>query len=288
MSKYLLEKVIPSQTQRDYLKEVNYQFTDRELASLIYNSLTLSWQEKVTGLYDLSKCTQDVILQKEIAERFIRDDAQRRNFEQSGPDEIIELLYILDDEVREYLDEEEDIDIDKFYFRTVEDAKSFAKKRLANYRYRLFKYRLLDGNGTLKNTLIDAFEYYPDSELPQPLFVEDDKKYKNREGEWREYEKRFEWCEVKYPMPFKDGDVVRCVEGDKYGILRIQKDKERFLARVMYGESIMSFTTGPFSPFFFEIITNVQDVENYEFLQKVWESEKGGIYTCIDNIIDLE
>ena len=283
----LLEQIIPSQTQRNYLKELNYQFSDRELASLIYNSQNLSWHEKVTGLEDLSECTQDVMLQKEIAERFIRDGAQRKTFEQSGSDEIIELLYIHDDEVREYLDEEEDIDIDRFYFRTVEDAKAFAKKRLAIYRYRLFKYRLLDGNGTLKNTLIDAFEYYPDSELSQPLFVEDDKKYRNREGEWREYEKRFEWCEVKYPMPFKDGDIVRCVQDDEYGILRIEKDNERLLARVIYGESIMSFTTGPFFPFFFERITNVQDVENYEFLRKVC-GEEWGIYTCLENIIDLE
>lgn len=273
MRMYLLEKVIPSKTQRIYLKEVGHQFTDREIASLIYNSHNLKWPEKVAGLSELSECTQDVILQKEIAERFVRNGAQQKDFEQSRPDEIIELLYIHEDDVREYL-EEDDIDMDKYYFRTVEDAKLFAKKRLPNNRYRLLKYRVLDANGTLRDTFADAFEYYPDSELARPFFSEDEREYRDGAGLWKECEERFEWYKVKYPMPFKDGDIVRYVESDRCGILKVKEDDGRLLVNVIYRDSIWSVSTGPFDPLYYEIITNIQEVDNYEFLYEVWKETK--------------
>lgn len=61
-------EIIPSRWMKNYLKN-RREFTDAEKATMIWNLPTASWEEKLDSLEELSRVSNDINLNTQIADR---------------------------------------------------------------------------------------------------------------------------------------------------------------------------------------------------------------------------
>ena len=93
----LTERLIPSCYIRDELSKNGFQLSDANKATLLWNSTTLSYTEKLEELQKLSDSTSDENLQKQIRERL---DFESRKLERIKDNSSGSYLYVFEDQYK--------------------------------------------------------------------------------------------------------------------------------------------------------------------------------------------
>lgn len=114
----LAERLIPSCYIRDELSKNGFQLSDANKATLLWNSTTLSYTEKLEELQKLSDSTSDGNLQKQIRERL---DFENRKLERIKDNSSGSYLYVFEDHHNIYHN----------YFLSYEIAALFAQRYLS-------------------------------------------------------------------------------------------------------------------------------------------------------------
>lgn len=193
--------MIPSQTVRDFVKDEGMVFSDRQKASMIYHSQSITkWKDRKALLQHIMKHTSDEELKREIIECIERDDAIYANFQQNIYRRYIYILTIEDHYCGKYRED---------YFSDFDLAWDFGRKTGSNYR--IEKRRIKtdpDSEDYLATAYFDAYEGSGDliRICEDQLLDLDDYK-------------RFEHCFCIVPNPYCRGDIVYVREFKKYGIV---------------------------------------------------------------------
>ena len=94
----LTERLIPSSYIREELSKKQYQLSDAEKATMLWNS-TLSYTEKLEELQKLSDSTSDDNLQKQIRERL---NYESKKLERIKDNSSGSYLYVFEDQHKLY------------------------------------------------------------------------------------------------------------------------------------------------------------------------------------------
>ena len=62
-------ELVPSACMRAYFKELHFEFTDFQKATLIWNAPNKSWKERLEALCELAETTEDANIRQQIHER---------------------------------------------------------------------------------------------------------------------------------------------------------------------------------------------------------------------------
>ena len=62
-------ELIPSEYMREYFKEIGFEFTDFQKATLIWNAAGKTWKERINALKELADMTEDKNVKTQIRER---------------------------------------------------------------------------------------------------------------------------------------------------------------------------------------------------------------------------
>lgn len=87
-------ELVPSQFMRDYFKEINFEFTDFQKATLIWNA-PKKRREILDALKELSEITSDKNVKKQILERI---DYENKLFKLFVSNKDFECVYVVEDE----------------------------------------------------------------------------------------------------------------------------------------------------------------------------------------------
>lgn len=205
MAEYIftIDKLIPSGDVRRELERQRRELTDFEQAYLIWN-MDILFDDKLAALEKLCRNTDDRLLKKQIDERLKYTSKVKEKFMECGDDSVFVLTG----------QSEEDL------YGCFADYKLAYRYGTENYNdegdweFRIIKYPLY-GKSRYMN--------YPESEIiygrREGEFIFDvDGKLKDYYLEGEKdlcvddiYFNRFEDADIKIPVPFKEGDLVRTV-----------------------------------------------------------------------------
>jgi len=264
MYQRLMELLIPSKAQREYL-EANYHFTDKELANLIYHAPELSRKQILEELHALSTVTEDEGLKKEIEERLHVVKESQCRFEKKEKNQIFELVY---------RDENDEICPERYFFEDASVAKEFAKKVLKHKPYYLEKHYIQDSSLRKIDGMPRCFHYTPDSDVALSwCFGDEDGN--NGDCIIQKNKKRFEWIEVKYPLVFKPGDIVKRCGSHVYGVIVPSDDEKELEIMEIYldGKLLCTF----FHPFFIDKADELPECSHMKILESISALYKGKI-----------
>lgn len=196
-----LVAMIPSQTVRDFVDNEGIVFSDKQKASMIYHSQSITkWKNRKALLQDIMNRTSDEKLKQEIIECIERDDAIYANFQQNIYRRYIYILILEDHNCRKYRED---------YFSDFDLAWDFGRKTGNNYH--IEKWRIKtdpDSEDYFATAYFDGYEGSGDllCICEDQLLDSDDYK-------------RFEHCFCIVPNPYCRGDIVYIRESKQYGIV---------------------------------------------------------------------
>lgn len=124
-------ELIPSKQVRDYMDEIGFEFTDHQKATLIWNAVGCSRDEKLMALEDMSQNTEDSLLKQQIKERLRYELIMLADFKENTDGEFV---YVVEDK--------DGIQIG--YFENASMAMRFAADRKENCSIR--KYLMVKDN----------------------------------------------------------------------------------------------------------------------------------------------
>lgn len=90
--KDMLEDLVPSTYMRSLFAEEEFQFSDSQKATLIWNAPTISWNEKIDLLKELEKETDDINLSFQIKRRVKYEEEVYSRFMQNPDDKCIYVI----------------------------------------------------------------------------------------------------------------------------------------------------------------------------------------------------
>lgn len=235
-----LEILIPSKDVRDYVKEVNWTFTDAQKAALLVHG-NLPLKEQYSHLQALQNSTADPKLQEQIKEYLNRADRELRAFKENSDKNHIYILKV----------EEEDISYTRMlpsgYFFDWEMACEYGRKEKLPF----YIEKHLVGDVKNLGNYEDA-EYY-DYEIACLVFNKDGEadyfdsgeiSY-DKENEETDFYESFQTAFYEVPNPFEKGDIVKITGTEEYGIVDTsQKRWKESLARYETPEWIQMRKTG--------------------------------------------
>ena len=209
-----LKALIPSECVRNYVLETGWTFTDLQKAVLLVNG-NLTLKEQHSCLQTLQENTSDQDLRKRIAKYLNKEELKFRAFEENKDKAYIYILIV----------KEEDIPYSSIlpmeYFFELNPAYECGRE--TNLPFMVKKY-LVEAPGV-------TGQYDPES-----TFLEF-----NKDGEavyfhgslWGDDEGSEDFCDFfEIPNPFEQGDIVKRIEGDDYGIVvTSQKEWKKSLER---------------------------------------------------------
>ena len=89
-----MKDLIPSKDVREYLASINYELTDFQKATLIWNTRYESLDEQLNALKEIANSTNNIDLQKQIEERILFKKDSIKKFQETTPD----CIYVVYDE----------------------------------------------------------------------------------------------------------------------------------------------------------------------------------------------
>ena len=237
----LLEQAIPSDYMRNFYSSIGRNFTDFELAAMLWNS-RMKQTERLRAIKELSEITEDSRLREQIGNRLRYESEAYRVFADNEDGKYI------------YTVEFEDEEWPGGFFRKLDAAIAFAKKdgeRGFSIRKQIV---VEDEPPTSKagwNPLLfpelqdEHLEYSADPDGSATYSADGEIRYwwsstdclpdevNNLIDQWSA--KRFENYPLLLENPFDRGDIV--MDGDRIGVIDISKeDMESIQARIRNGE----------------------------------------------------
>ena len=216
-----------SDTIRSYLERKEVEFTDFEIATLIFKS-DFTYLRKKELLSELRDSTEDETLRKQIDER-IKVDEEALASITSDENDILFTLYTYYAEFDSY--------VEKVHFKTYELAKKYGEQIHLDYKIR--KTRLISENDIREMSnrysspvdLVGEICFNQNHEIIRFISYEaiEDRFFRNTF-----YLDRFENSYVDFPHPFKAGSIVKNIETGERGIVSLTypgytKERNRIL-----------------------------------------------------------
>ncbi|MBQ8316940.1 MAG: hypothetical protein IJX85_01230 [Lachnospiraceae bacterium] len=238
--------LVPSIQVSEYLDKVGHTFTDSERATLIWNAVGCSRDEKLMALEDMALSTEDAKLRQQIKERLDFENEKVRRFVTNQDNDYI---YVVNDSDG----------ISCGFFREHGTARSYAKRQ--DESCTIAKQKIVDGFEIPKVESVGRWNpnLFPDKEyeittkdycgdaVAEEWFDEKG----NLVGMWStemsieeedvvdEYKvDRFEFKFLNIPFPpyFSEGAPVKHIPTGKYGIIASGSENwEEFIQRVNAG-----------------------------------------------------
>lgn len=215
-----LEILIPSEYVRNYIEETNWIFSDKEIAVLAYHS-EMILKEKYNFLKSISENTSDQILAAQI-ENYLDD--LRRQFEDfkiaSKDDGRTNYIYIL------YLDNKKDPKKEDLFYGYYTDWSIACKagRHIGERRgYTVKKHEIVTGYDYPDRDCLAAI-HFNDRGKATFLFSEEAELTNGDHGFDSEF---FTQIYIEIPNPFEKGDIVKCTDSGKYGIVNTSQKEWR-------------------------------------------------------------
>ena len=273
----MLNNLIPSKDVREYMQQTGFQFSDAELATLIYHSREPLWV-KHAYWQSLRDRTEDTPLRKEIQERITYDQKCYQLFAENDGSYFYETV------ISETTDEWEKAEVTG-HFISLDLALKHAKDHKAFFDIR--KYQIIG----LCKTVITPYGLYnprlfPDSASePRPYRGEAIAEFHyTTEGILKSYwtyeipfeemaavddwgEIRFEWKVIRMPNPFEKGDRVRIVGTDRVGtVATSQAEWNDFLHRVSEKNLVVDYLDASITVDY----STLEDPYNHQHVQPIY------------------
>lgn len=235
--------LIPSSEVREYLKSINYQLTDFQKATLLWNTRYKSLEEQLHKLTKMILATDDINLKLQLGKRYVYEQESVDKFKTQTENCIFVVC-------------NED-DSGCGYFSLYETAFQYCKEN--GYR-KIRKYLLIKGNELPRvrsNGRVNPYmfpsaevdtEKYDGQSLGYITFNEDDEIldiWSNEMPPKQEKEiesfnpERFEFAYTEIPFPktvFSAGTIVKDLQTQKYGVIATtEKEWNEFTKRVKNG-----------------------------------------------------
>lgn len=196
-----LERLIPSETVREYVRETGWKFTDFQKAALLYHR-GLLLKEEHAYLKILGERTGDYILKGQIAEYLEGMEQGFLNFRENSDRRYIYVLKVREDggfREGEYL-------VSGYFFdweKALEHGKK-EKKPFEIEKYLVDNVDVFD-DGTCSHNSTAEIRFDRDGEATC---------FWNREEKTDYDNKYFENAIIEIPNPFERGDLVKCKGAD--------------------------------------------------------------------------
>lgn len=198
---------IKSKDLKEYLKRMQYELSDSEKATLIFNS-GLPLTKIMEELKLLSETTKDCTLTLQIRERIEYENFLYNSF-CDGDETVIFHLETKEEEGYEH----------NGLFKTLTAAINFANT--LNKEYNIYKRRVYTDDTPIKDELGTA-SYNAMGEL-MSCWCKDVQNEKIDSIEWNN---RFEGAYLSMPFPFRKGEIVRRISTGDVGIVMGPKSDE--------------------------------------------------------------
>lgn len=224
------ERVIPSHDVREFITDIGWKFTDREIASMIYNNPINSYTHNLNVLKNMIEEFDDESIISEINERISFVDDCIECIKSNTDNCIFKLVpYMYEDELgfnnpyRHY----------PILFSKFDDAYEYAKLMKPKYGYDIIKSRVCSSINDAKNHRKHDDDYDIQSDIAKiefdldhdisDYYIEKKIKYDIFKNKYHDIlnanNHRFEYFYVLIPHPFKTGDIVFDISTDLIGVL---------------------------------------------------------------------
>ena len=230
--KSLIESIIPSNTMREYHKEIGYEYTDKTLAAMItWSSIPLF--RKVDELKRIKGRCSDTSFEKELENYIAYLEYSYKGFVYNNEKESIYVLYVQWDEESDYEE--------NGYFLNFRDALEFSK-RSGSVEKRIDKIRPVKSadeyKGDEEEFMSNEIGYMGFDKDGEIIFCES---YEVPEPEYST--DAFHTSYIKIPYPFRFGDIVRILSDDnRLGIVQGYKTDEEIEAEYERLKEHMDFS----------------------------------------------
>lgn len=237
----LLEQAIPSDYMREFYRSIDRNFTDFELAAMLWNS-RMKQTETLRAIKELSEITEDSRLREQIENRLRYESEAYRIFADNADGKYI------------YTVEYEDEEWPSGFFRKLDAAIAFAKKD-GERGFSIEKQIIVEDEPPMSkagwNPILfpelqdERLEYFANPDGSAGYSADGELQYwwistdclpdevNNLIDQWST--KRFENYPLLLENPFDRGDIV--MDGDAIGVIDISKeDMESIQARIRNGE----------------------------------------------------
>ncbi|MFI3202027.1 MAG: hypothetical protein R3Y54_11000 [Eubacteriales bacterium] len=248
-----IDNCIQSNEVREYLQEIEHEFTDFEKATIIYN-LSANIAIRNEKLIALQQETRDEVLRRQIQERLEYDQRVLEQFYDTDNGKYIMVVFGRYKSEFDGRIEEDPIG----YFTDGELAKEYARRCWSSeengYGFDIRKQRLItrkeelqeavksriwtlsDGKGELSQTEESTYEEYASIEFGELCYSKEGAlKYfwvqelvEGEEQILENYSEHFEEYFVEIPHPFQVGDHVRIIGTETTGMISYVVKKEDF------------------------------------------------------------
>lgn len=215
-----MEKYILSKQVREYLKEINYQFTDSQKATLIWKAENLSKQERNTLLKEIAYTTDDKKLKDNIEYVLSAEDREYKQFCNNKNDNYVFAI-------------EQDLRILPKVFKNGEHAIEFAKNRAIEkkrecYIEKMEVYELTDAQNSVSS---DSARIDTDGEI----WISSNYGILNR---YKSYQRDFRnaFVHIPYPEFFEKGIIAKNLLTNHYCVIGTSlKEWNEFCERIVNG-----------------------------------------------------
>ena len=228
-------ELVPSDYMRSYLKEIGFEFTDFQKATLIWNTFEKTWREKLEMLEALADITNDSVLKSQIEERI---EIENNIYTKFVDNQSKRHVYVVEDFLGYSIG----------FFLNCDKALNYAKKYTLKDKGKhcIHKYLLVDSDKDEVVTTIKwkinsrgvseidgdrTKEYNGEAVATMHLDLEgniidiySDQIFKEEEKIIRFKERRFENQFIKIPFEAHAGVPVKYLRDGSYGILADDTD----------------------------------------------------------------
>lgn len=210
----LLEVMVASKDVRKYLEDINFQFTDRQKASLIYHTISeIPYLMKSKLLRDITSKTDDTYLKNEIDIELTYEDKMYNKF-QLNNDRSIFYVYILNDDYKYDIERGLNPPINSYFMDFKDAYNSCIKSNEEFLIYRVKSNEEIDNVGGEYIEECHRYKYNNKGEMIEGYYHIDDDVYDSLD-EFVPFTDNF----IDIPVPFKFGDIVRNIYNNTYGVI---------------------------------------------------------------------
>lgn len=218
-------ELVPSNYMRKYFKEIGFEFSDFEKATLIWEAEGKTWKERLDALRELAETTEDPITRKQVLERIAFEEKAFAVLK-SNPSE--NYVYVVEDSEDRY---------SCGFFADYQLAEKYVQTYSKEYEHRC----AIEKQQIIK-TLEESNRYEGSREVGSTYFNKNGEmtyvwslELKEEEIELLDETKgeRFEDRFIKMPFPLETGSAVNVIGRDICGVLSYGKENwDAFLQRV--------------------------------------------------------
>ena len=218
-----LKKYIPSQYYRDYLVSIDAQFTDSQIAKILYRNVN-DVDEMLEALDGFAKETTDTELRQQIIDVIKKIEMEIAHIKTNSGNAIYQVIF------------KDDNSIDG-YAKDFDYAMSMGL--LLNKEFQIIKYKVLDTEGSLPDVK-DCNS--SNGKLGYMHFTGDGKLKGYRNYELSVPIGKFAFPFIEFPNPFQNGDIVTSVTNDSriLGIVKTTKEAYKHRQEAVKNDKTLS------------------------------------------------